>query len=477
MPDWTAPFHLPKFTDDEFEVQKAKYVAEHGYTITVPGLSDIIKLDFEKPMTEEEEYWYKKKLWHLFDPKRLAHLREVKAKRKERYQNMLASPAPEIVRHAGSILTAADDAQDAISTLAVAGKIGMKIAPKVLGKVLSGPVGLLTAASDALNAVQAIGTFCLAPMMGKRQHESLSKASPKHRKAKIKRAARIKNWKPNVGDALQALQTTEQIWGVGISLGPLMGLAQDIVAGAVRMATGQKVKLKAPPILQGRPIGKAQMVLKDLAALWGFIHGTNETELALQLATANLAYQHVMEANKVWHPLESVDSTDELEILAPIPTNPITLEIIEEGPEPLERVIGWPQTGTLWANMRELQEITAPMATENLKAFMSRNKHSWTGYIGGVSAVNGADFSLGSIEAEEDVFYDYSVQTKVATLLLSNSITLDPDQPDDRFELFNAWLEQLDANNDCPTLSDVVSFCGASQNNIKLLHTRQQPIP
>lgn len=475
MPDWTAPFHLPVFTDDEFERQKAEYVAKHGYTITIPGLSDIIKVQWEEPMSPEEEEWYRKKLWHLFSPKRLAYLRELKAKKKERYKNMLASPTPAIARHAASILTATDDAQDAISTLAVAGKIAIKVAPRVLGKVLSGPVGLLTAASDALNAIQAIGTFCMAPLQGKRQAEALAKASTRHKKVKIKRSRRIKNWKPNKGDALQALQTTEQVFGTGISLGPLMGLATDIFTGAVRTALGQPVKVKSPFPKQNLAVGKAARVLKDIQLLWGYIHGTDEQELMMVLTTANLAFQHIAQMGGDWHPLEQVDLSEGLQMIAPLPQDPITQEVVAEGPEPLENVVGWPQTGTVWADMDELDEITESVATQNLQNYMNRNKHTWTGFVGGASAVNCTDFALASLESPEDVAYDYTSHFKVATMMLQNSIMLDPDQPDDRFELFNAWLDQLDANNDTPALQDVLAFCEASHNDIKLLRLRSNP--
>lgn len=469
MPDWTAPFHLPGLKNEEFEKQKKAYELEHGYSITVPGIEDIIKINWTKPMTPDEEMWYRQKKWHLFSSKRLADLRELKAKKKERYNAMLASPQPKILRSAGSILTAADDAQDAISTLAVAGKLAMKAAPKILGKILTGPVGALTTMSDALNMVQAMGTFCMAPMMGKRSSEKMTKTSPRHRKSKLKRAAKLKNWSPNKGDALQLLQTTEQVFGVGISLGPIMGFVQDIAAGAVRTALGQKVTIKEKPPKDDMWIWGFDPGLKAVSTLWGFIHETDEDEILLTMAVEQLAYQHQQFKNAQWNPLEQVDFSDGIEIRAPWPKNPITQEVIMEGPEPPERVLAWPQTGTMWANMEELEEVTTETATKNLTSFMDRNKHSWKGYLGGLCAVNGADYAMASAEGEENLEYDYSVPSKVATMLLENQIMLDPDQPDDRFDLLNAWLEDLDANNDTPALKDIVAFCEASHNDIKLI--------
>ena len=42
MPDWTAPFHRPHLTTEEFEKQRDTYVAENGYTIRIPSLDDVI---------------------------------------------------------------------------------------------------------------------------------------------------------------------------------------------------------------------------------------------------------------------------------------------------------------------------------------------------------------------------------------------------------------------------------------------------
>jgi len=89
MPDWTAPFKIPKISNEEWARRKADYVAKNGYTITIPGLSDIIKIRTEEPMTAQEHNWYKKKQWHNFSPKRLEEVREQKQKRKETFVSII----------------------------------------------------------------------------------------------------------------------------------------------------------------------------------------------------------------------------------------------------------------------------------------------------------------------------------------------------------------------------------------------------
>ena len=58
MANWTAPFHAPKFSDEEFEAQKKAYTDKHGYTVTIPTFSDIIHLRPFEAMTENEKELY-----------------------------------------------------------------------------------------------------------------------------------------------------------------------------------------------------------------------------------------------------------------------------------------------------------------------------------------------------------------------------------------------------------------------------------
>ena len=111
MADWTAPFHTPTLTDEQFAAAKAAYVAKHGYTITIPGLSDIIKIRTEEPMTKLESYWWNHKQYDKFGPVRLEEVRRQKQKRKERYLAMLASPTPAVAQNSGSIMCAIKSAK------------------------------------------------------------------------------------------------------------------------------------------------------------------------------------------------------------------------------------------------------------------------------------------------------------------------------------------------------------------------------
>ncbi|MDO9542689.1 MAG: hypothetical protein Q7J98_10245, partial [Kiritimatiellia bacterium] len=135
----------------EFRAKKAAYQAKYGQTIYVPGFEDIVHLRRFFPMTVEENNAWVARRYDDIPENRREQIRHEKARKKEKYLAMLSSPTPYIAGCAGTILTALDDAQDAVSTLACIATIGAKIAGAGATKVLAGPIGWAWAASDLMN--------------------------------------------------------------------------------------------------------------------------------------------------------------------------------------------------------------------------------------------------------------------------------------------------------------------------------------
>lgn len=470
MPDWTAPFHLPKMSDSQFSQAKAEYIEKNGYTITIPGLSDIIKIRTEEPMTEREATAWQKRDWGYFSAKRLDELQKQKQKRKDRYTAMLASPSPAVIQSAGSIMTAIDDAQDATSTLFVVGQLGRRVAPATFKKLLAGPVGVLLTVSDVLNAVQAIPQRCMMPMYGKRINEGLTKASPTHSKAKLRKAKLLKNKLPGKADYIQGLQATEQVFGFGISLGPIVGLVQDIFFGTVRSRPGVAPKVKLPmPDLQHWYKAALKMA-KAGSILWGYPHETDDDDILSWIAGTLLSSQALMDIQQNWNPLEMVEDLTDLEIKAPEPWHTLTREVINETGEPHLKRVSWPQTGTPWAKIDRLIETTQSTVVDNLRRFLKRNKHNWRGYMAASCSVDGAMFTVTLLEGEGVVHYDHSIPAKIASTLLMHSQRLDPYQPLQKFTDFVHYMIYLDEIDQAPTHKLITSFCqGPAQ--IKLVDT------
>jgi len=459
MPEWTAPFHMPKRTDAVYSSAKAKYVAEEGYTVTVPGLSDIIHWGAPKAMTEREARDWRNKDWKAFSSERREELTQMKAKKKARYQAMLASPTPEFVTNAGSVLTSLDDAQDAISTLAMVGRIAVKLAPRVLAKFFTGPVGWLLLANDIMNLIIAIGQYPFMPMGSKRLAEQCTSSHPFSKKAKVARSRKLRSWKPTKGDVIQLLQTTDQVFGVGISLGPIVGFFQDIVSGTVRTIMGQPVSVKWPwmsPPLWAMPAFRSLKSITCAMSTPDIVDDDIMQELLLANYFANQAIQPYAEE---WNPLDQVEDLDNTRILCPIPSHPLTLEVIEEEGIPISQVIGWPHSGKPWASPGEISDETATVANSNLFSCIERNKNNWNGYSFGLLAAEAATYQLSNLESEEEVIYDYSARSKIMLNLLGAGLTVDSSNAENKLFEFTDFLDRSEVHSLPTSLKTINSFC------------------
>jgi len=153
---------------------------------------------------------------------------EQAARRRERAIRISRSPVPESVRAIGSIMTWVDDVQDALLTAAIIARLG-----SVFYKPLI-PVALgLGAAAEAVNIFGLAGNLATAPLTGKFRATSAMRSLLGTQVVRGLRTPGLQRAIPTVGEALQIAQTTDQLFGTGVSLGPVVGLLQDLVFGSV----------------------------------------------------------------------------------------------------------------------------------------------------------------------------------------------------------------------------------------------------
>jgi len=457
MPDWTAPFHIPRLTDEQYTKAKAARIAKEGYSITFPGLFDIIKIGGPKPMTEEEKFYYRKRMWWSFSRKRLEEIMEMKWKKKTRYEQMLSSPTPEIMQNAGSIMTCIDDAQDAISTLACVGRIAAHFAPRILGKAFLGPIGWLLTANDILNLIMTLSGMGLAPRVRKMKMHGATSCNPFTKKARVRRARKISNWKPGKGDVIQALQTTDQIFGFGISLGPVVGLIQDMITGGARMAFGQPIKInKNPPPFKDWE-RQALRMLKMQNCMNG-VEWSAQDEWDLEILGAGyLAQQVVQDKQQLWNPVEVVENLDDVELIAPLPEDPMTIDIMAEMKTPVEEFCGWPHSGEMWSNVNDIVDSAEECAPRNLRRSIDRSQHSWNGFAMAGLATDTATYALANIEGEEEVEYDYTAGSKVGGEMLEFGIRPAPGMTFDDVNRMTDYFEEIETRKAPTSLKSVSS--------------------
>jgi len=172
-----------------------------GFTVTLPGLDDTYHLVPTTALSPEQRT----------------------ARAQSAAIRIANSPTPEIVRGVQDILTRIDDVQDGIVTLALVTRFAVSRNP------IYAPVAkVMATGADVLN----IGRFAqTAGLLGGTSKGGLYRAlaaSPRTYSSRLRSTLRTSRVNPTWGEALQVLQTTDQLFGAGLSLGAVMGAATDL---------------------------------------------------------------------------------------------------------------------------------------------------------------------------------------------------------------------------------------------------------
>lgn len=462
MPDWTAPFHRAHMTTEKFKKMKADYVAKYGYTMRIPGLSDIIVVKFDQSLDEGEVKAWKRKDWKYFSPERYEDIKKMKQRRKEKFLNMLGSPTPHIVNNAGSIMTAIDDAQDALGTLAFIGLLAMKAAPRLLGGLLGGPVAWTMFAADTLNAMQHLGVKKVPGLQSQMAMWQAEHNSAQSRKAQAMRAAKTMKWLPTQGRIIEAAQVSRDVFGIGLCLGPIVGFAIEAVAGPYRRLTGAKVQVKtAHPWWPGWTRG-AQIAMRSAPCYMGSGLQTEDEEVMLMTMSNYLCRQEVFVGMNGWNAMEEVENIDEIELMAPIPKNILTQEVIVEEGLAVDGNIGWPHSSKPWALMTDIvNELDAPCQGFS-NDFDAIHKEDWWPY--GFDGLNNdaTCYTLATVEGEEQIKYSYTASAKTAQVLTQFDLYPDPETPDSKMEEFANQIDIWEMMSIEPDLRLITDFCDGS---------------
>ena len=160
-------------------------------------------------------------------------------RRREIAEQIRRSPQPEFARTVAEILTTIDDIQDALLTVIVFARLAIRRLPAPLQAVLAG--GLAVADAMQLMGFGALDLVRVRAVKGRLMKEG--NALPFTKKWKAQALRRLTRRIPTYGELVQVLQTTDQLFGVGISLGPILGFIMDILFG---LGKGAQIGYRAP---------------------------------------------------------------------------------------------------------------------------------------------------------------------------------------------------------------------------------------
>lgn len=507
MADYTAPFHMPKFSDEEYLKKKADYVRENGYTVTFPRLSDVVHLGLSKPMTTQEKVlWYNGKREEI-PAGRLIELYAIKERSRNNFKRFQASPIPGWATSYTSILTSMDDMQDAIISLAAIGRIACKFLPKFLSRFLAGPIGWIWLLSELMSILMAPTACALNPMGCKRAMKKKLMRRAKGLKAGIKGYAKSGGFMPSFAEGIQLAQVSDNIFGVGLSIGPIFGLAYDLMSGGVRWLKGEKVSFKNAPgdleiytkardamhnYARWKPpknnMSRAEFIIwreqKKMAGTWGIraqqddmilkaakmhqtyggiLRRTDWNDEALFYVGAEMTGQGIKNVLEFWNPLKNVEGLGALEIEAYNEPNPLIEEMLtEEGKDP-DAGIGWPQLNKRWATYEEIQISTAVTAEKNFLHLVEDCQDGRINDIAEQSAIESGLMALALLEGEKNVLIRYNAGINIVETLLDNYYCFPQTITEEQIYNFGWWTQDHDKNGTSPTLKETLGY---AKNNI-----------
>lgn len=418
MGTWRMPYSIPRFTNEEFEKMRADYIAKYGYTVYVPGWDDIIHLPLEESFTDQEEIHWGAKDWDFFTPERLATLKSIKAMRKKAYQRLLGSPQPRILRNRGSLLTAIDNNQDALSTLSMIIRIAMPLLPRVFQRLMTGPVGWIMTINDILNLCSYAMTPERSALRTKRIKDAITDKNPFSTKARYKRAMKIYNTTLTKGNLIEALQTTDQVFGYGISLGAVMNLPFDMAFGFVRTLEGQKVTITKPISKPIKWVSRASLAWKSLTTLYTTEGVLGLIDHAPMLILSHMVSVAMQAAMPVLDPLNIVHVDEGYEVEALQPKKSYLKEVMQEEGDDPEKFTGWPLTNTRWASCTRIASEGAAVASKTFKRYCDDNRYSMEGFYCATRASEGALYALSATSKGGGVELDYLATEKITHAIL-----------------------------------------------------------
>lgn len=453
------PFHfpvsLPRWTSDEFDKKRQEYTAEHGYTIVIPGFEDIFHYKINPEPTPLELIHYKAKNIDKLGEVRYQEIKDLMLKKKERFLNMLASPTPRGAMNAASALTFLDDINDTLGTIGVVARTAAHLLPGTAAKMLSGPAGWLFLAADITNIAMELSRL---PWKAKRLQHDLHHAvglNPLSKKAKLSRLNKLKRLKLSKGEIIEGLQTTDNMFGVGVSLGPIMGLLYDIPFGFYRAFQGRKVTVKGLPSPFYWADRAVNRMFRGAAQLWYGEPQFTDKELGQSMVAFNYATQWQKAYAQDKSPLDFIDDPSGIELPIHGPVYPSTVDVIESEVGLMDNYLGWPATGTQWMSSNEMIDNHTDRVIENIKGWEERNKHDMEGSVSIQNAVESGMNSVAILEGDDALIWQHEVVAGAYLKLLNIGYRLPLDTTDEQLNCFtNNLLAYADAELE-PSMKEI----------------------
>lgn len=258
--------------------------------VQIPGWDDVLHVRPRLPVTKDQAYEYYRATRRGFAPNLSPEVLHEMRRRAARQDAMARSPQPNFDRAWGSVMTAIDNVQDLLASVSVLGRVALTIGPRVGLRVIPG-LGALVTAAEVLTYAMLLGQLAFPLWVGlcaglkpglhaflgtavtagvfKGATGLLARSTGRSLAWQFKTPVRIATHTgaafrtlqvlrapgfadPRfiaglVGVALVVGQTTDSLFGYGISLGPIVGATMGAAYSAEAIHRGEAVEFRSSP--------------------------------------------------------------------------------------------------------------------------------------------------------------------------------------------------------------------------------------
>jgi hypothetical protein len=463
-------------------------------TITIPGWTDVIRVG-PRPVIPDGGYAEYREARRAGRPVQLpgAVVSEIE-RRMARRDAMRTSTQPGWSRAVGQVMTAIDNVQDFVSTLATIGRLflwGMgAVAPVAGGPALRlgarvglrfvPIVGWVVLAGDVLNMFNLLGMVAMpvyallcdgprnALLAGVpavvlknvlcRQVWTSARLNPFSRAGRAARRLRSLGRLPGVGNLIEVAQTTETLFGIGLSIGGLYGMVMEglfavgarepgattrvnteVLTGSLGLGYQQRIQQMSPA--ERYVTRQAARVLATAPPLMA-VHADLDDETHLLVYTAVLAALPIAIDFLHRGPYEEVLEAVSAGMVTADPVlHATTAQDLADVPEVLRGAGRWPVPGaprTMTA--AAYVEYHGAAIARAVGALFTPRRDTWDGAFFGAVCNEGCDYAWHLITGDPEFFkWELSADFKLFTAMAVDGLLVAPRAPEENVWRF--WVE------------------------------------
>ena len=368
---------------------------------------------------------------------------------------MLKSPEPALARDAGAIITALDAAQQALVAGTVVAKLAMKVAPNLL-KGLEGPAGWLMLGADILNVADLYSQIGMAGKSKKRGREALQEKNPFSKQSYADRAEKLSRDWPTIGEFIQIAHTADHMFGVGLSLGAIVGFQSQVVEAGMDQIAQFGANVAATIAYPSA----AETIWGDALSTLGMLWASKDVALTAGPETLLLmASQAATAITPKWIKDDALERWKNLNTMQqdfPSPTYAPTIDDFREfGIDPLAQ-LAWPLIGQQSATIDDLHQAYPGLITDNIQTYLLQNHDSDSGLVASHQLSDFVDTMISNFSDNGQALNQQDAYTQAMKNMALANLQWAADTPQDLLQKLGDWIAKYERDTgEAPSAKEI----------------------